>query len=1322
MGYQIGSNRIQTDSMKRYLLISWLILHTISAFSAIQHTSIEILGTSRGLGNNTVYCIHKDQKGFMWFGTDLGISRYDGQQFQNFTLNSKPASIKQFYETPNQLFWLLSINGKLYCFDKNREQNLPVSFSPNDSLMIFNQIQVINDTLLYAASKQGLFRLKITQQQNKSGKAILIQTEKETAITGLLTSIVIDDKKEKLYTILENTGNILEYELNSGKIRTIDISRLYPQLKETLTQKIHLYGDYLWISKKWAGIICYNLKTGHSRLLEKKKSPDGDFLQNTNIIGIACQNKNSYFFATFSGICQVSFSETPDRGEFTIDKLSGGNDYTSITENEMLSAYYDPVLQLLWVGSFGSGIIKFDLNDIFYNQIYINHNIQLKNITEDSKGYIWLTTRKKGIWKSDQNTVNHHTTFSQWKGGDTQGNYSLYKDKNGNLWFGDENFNILYVEASSGKKTDIKIKPEGMPGFHAKINGFYLDSRERLWIATEEGLICYNRLTENCICLLPDKYSNYGIKAVTEDSKGQIWLGTERGLIRLDISANSINYIDGFEKQVNLSPSLVYALYVNSLGQVIASYADKVLRISQYDKDKVDAAVSLQKGLPNGQVYCITEDQMGSTWFGTNSGILTVKSGELSFYNYSFSGNNTDVCHLHDQRLLWTNTSGLLFFDPSAIKKNSKDEQLFISNIEVNHSPVTANEIINKQVILPLSATETSQLEFNHQNNNFTLYFSNLQYSPIQQKIAYRLLPGMQEWVTTTFAQGISFNHLKAGKYTLQVHTVFYDESQGSIKEIGIRIFPHWSGSWWAQIIYLLLAIIVLYNIRRYLIKLKKARKQEIRLKEELFDNHMKLAYRNTIGMQDTCNQLLDIYKQACLSEDLEIDKWNITDVTDNIVKSFHKLLKTFQIDFHYEKEEVGLWLQQEKKEEKGLWFDKQKIEFILRNILSNAFRHISYSGKICLKVKVDTIDNTPCCLLRISDDGTRIVKKNINKLFPDPIDNEKIDMSDMALGYPLLMKIIELHHWRVDFQSDKESGTQITIFIPFGKKHFENDANVTVKPNSTGNDLQLPPIMEKDTGPESPGNRKKILVVEDNKDIQFYLQVIFSPNYTVIQAKNGQEGVDLAQQEIPDIVLCDVTMPVKDGFTCCREIKEHLHTCHIPVIMLTARAAAEDIIQGTEYGADDYILKPFNPEILKAKVSNLIKSRSELKQNYIRLMFSPEENGQNEKRDSFMTTVLEIIEQNIQETDFSVKKLADAVNMSQPTLYRKIKQSTDLTIIELIRSVRLKKAAELLKQQDYGVQEVAELVGYNDIPSFRKHFTDLFGTTPSTYAKSQNK
>ena len=255
--------------------------------------------------------------------------------------------------------------------------------------------------------------------------------------------------------------------------------------------------------------------------------------------------------------------------------------------------------------------------------------------------------------------------------------------------------------------------------------------------------------------------------------------------------------------------------------------------------------------------------------------------------------------------------------------------------------------------------------------------------------------------------------------------------------------------------------------------------------------------------------------------------------------------------------------------------------------------------------------------------------------------------------------------------------------------------------------------------------NKFKLLVIDDSKDIRSYLNTIFRYEYNVILAENGKDGFNLALRELPDLIITDIKMPVMDGMEFCRLLKGNINTYHLPVILLSAMDEEGDIVRGIELGADDYILKPFNYKILKSKVRNLINSRNELRHKYSQIF--TEDKQEEEKapqkemfeEEPFIKNIINIITENIQNEDFSVKKLSEILNMSQPTLYRRIKQHTNFTIIELIRYVRLKKSSELLKEKSYSVQEVALMVGYNDVPTFRKHFIDFYGITPSNFMNS---
>ncbi len=490
------------------------------------------------------------------------------------------------------------------------------------------------------------------------------------------------------------------------------------------------------------------------------------------------------------------------------------------------------------------------------------------------------------------------------------------------------------------------------------------------------------------------------------------------------------------------------------------------------------------------------------------------------------------------------------------------------------------------------------------------------------------------------------------------------------------------------------------------------------------FSLKAQIAYRNSINLLDTCNQLSNVYTRIAVEDKLEIAPYPINKVIEFALSSVRELIAIQPIDFRY---------RNKTKKELEVWINKRQIVFLLHNLISNAFLHIRYSGIVTLSVaETVTEGGCPCCTITLTDNGSNaVIHEEEDK------ENLQTDWPRLELLMHVMKEIIQKHHGTVQIETDQ--GTTVQITLPTTKSAFEADPDVVfVLPEQL---QQLPPVGELHHAPALPTEeqadvapdwakettatpKKTLLVVEDHKEIRLYLNILFGKEYKMLMAHNGQEGVDIARKELPDLILCDVRMPVKDGFECCRELKEGLNTCHIPLIMLTARAEDEDVLQGLALGADDYLVKPFTPSILKAKVKNLIAGRMNLKQMYAKLLMLPtgsseeaEEVPADEMQDPFIQSVIKRIEENLNQADFTVKKLAADLNMSQPTLYRKVKQSTDYTIIELIRGVRIKKAALLLKEKSYNVTEVAEMVGYNDIPTFRKHFVDTFGKTPSTYA-----
>lgn len=1288
--------------MRKFFFLLLVLSGIFPAYSIDTHWNLEPVVIKNGVSDNTIYNVCYGSDGFIWLSTDKGISRYDGFRFRDYPLImgidslSTPLhqAVKKLCEGPDGLYYALLFQGGITCFDKDIEKFLPVRF---DKPLELKDILDFcwNDGSLYLVTSQGLFESRIVRKTEGKHNFVLCLLNPEPLVRGKVAHLCSDGKTNLYFSV--NQRKVVHYDLVAKKTSLIK--------EYSVVNRLFLKHGYLWICRLWDDIICYDLKTNEERVISMEGKDQSEF-SNSYVTDLVLKDNRTFYLTTWNGLYKLRFdNDNLCKSPFVLTLLTKNEKaFHSSIENKMTSLFWDDKQQILWVGTFGGGVVKFDISDSMYSRVRQDFGSRVDGMVEDSKGYVWLTVSDGGIMKST---------------------------------------------------TPV----------------FSLDTHK-----------------------LPEEIKN--VFAIAEDKEGNVWIGTDRGLKRLETDGVRIRVEGNIERENGLEEAPVRTIYVNNYNQIYAAYLNVVIRIDGREKDKLEAIYTLQNGLTNGHVGCMVDDRIGNTWAGNNVGVMTIRNGQDAFYNYLSVGNCSAVCRLNDGRLLWANSWGLIFFDPSATKADCERRQLMLTDIEVGGETILAGEKRNGQVILSGSPEQQKKLVFNSDNNDFHLFFSDLRYGMAERKIAYRLLPLDKDWRMVPLSEGLWFNGLSAGKYTLQAKLVFPDGKEGDVNEILVVVKDKWFQTIWAYIAYVLLLVAFscffyiyfkkkeqrkqMHRDRELVLKenlslekMKQTQKKEIEalrngllmlfvqelrtplsliiapLKELQKDNSqisnlsLQVAYRNSLRMVDACDQLLAIYRQGNPETKLEVAPYSVEKMIDSSVFGVRDLLKVYPIDFRCEKRV---------KKELEFYVNKKKLEFIIHNLLTNAFTHTHYAGTVYFSVCEIIENNVHYVSLTVEDNGMKKVRTSEQLMSENgTLEN---DLSAAQLGFSIMRQMIEAHHGTILLESVEGKGTKVTVNLPVDRAVLESEPNILfidpeelpeVEPEVL-EQLKADSKISENLGRQGPilfpgvlspkemaqsvtnEDKKTILIVEDHKDIRLYLKVLFGNEYNLLMATNGQEGVDMAMKELPDLIICDVMMPIKDGFECCREVKECPETCSIPFIMLTAKVEDDDIIHGLELGADDYVLKPFTPGILKAKVGNLINGRQTLKQMYAKLFKLPgadavdadetEQPGEEEAKaeDPFITSVIKIVEENICEADFSVKKLASELNMSQPTLYRKVKQSTDYTIIELIRGVRMRRAGVLLKTKQYGVQEVAEMVGYNDIPTFRKHFVDAFGTTPSTY------
>lgn len=1376
--------------MRKLYLLLVIIWGALPVYSIDTDWDTEPVVIKNGMNNNTIYDVHNGSDGFMWLTTDMGLSRYDGFRFRDYPLFMSIDSlttplhqpVRTLREASDGLFYALLFQGGITCFDKDKEKFLPVTFSQKLKQGDVADFQWV-DSDLYLATTKGLYQAKTIRKEEDEGEFISCAVQDEPLVKGKIDQLCTDGKTNLYFTVDGKT--VMQYDLAAKKASVIK--------EYSVVNKLLLRNGYLWICRMWNDITCYDLEKKRGSVVSMGDVGKFEFT-NSYIADIVFKDSKTVYLATWDGLFKLMFEkEDLCDSPYKLTRLTQNEKaFRSNIENKMTSLLWDEKQQILWVGTFGGGVVKFDVSDSMYSRVRQDLKARVGSMVEDANGYVWLSMTDGGIMKSTSPHFSVDTRFEPWnKASGMTGCYLMYKGKNGNIWLGNNRGEIVTIDPVKEAVESFRLRTDDGEIMQVAIRSFCMDSWNRLWVGTSDGLIRVDTKSHDCKKInLPDGVKD--VFSVAEDKEGNVWLGTDKGLKRLEFVGEKIRIEGGYEKQKGLEEGSVRIIYVNNYNQIYAAYLNVVIRIDGRDKDKVESVYTLKNGLTNGHVGCMIDDHIGNTWAGNNVGVMTIRNGQDAFYNYLAIGNCSAVCRLNDGRLLWANSWGLFYFDPSLTKADSGKTQLMLTDMVVSGDKVLAGDKRNGQVILTEAPEKQEKLVFSPQNNDFHLYFSDLRYGMTQRKMAYRLLPDDKEWKIIPLAEGVWYNGLSAGKYTLQAKLAFPDGREGEMMQLPIVVKSRWYLTLWAYVIYALLLVALAYCGYFYFRKKDKRRQlrinREMLLRESLSMEKVKqmqrkeidamrnrllmmfvqelrtplslivaplkdlqkdishaqnlalqVAYRNALRMIDACEQLSSIYGQGSLTAKMKVAPYSVEKMVDSNLLGVRELLKVYSIDFRCEKRI---------RKDLEFYVDKKKIEFIIHNLMTNAFTHTHYAGVVSLSVCEIVENGLHYVSLTVEDDSD--TKVSTAEQLLNSADGFDGDMSNAQLGFTIMQQMVEAHHGTITLESEEKTGTKVTVKLPTDKSVFEEDPKIEMtdpeelaerpvteppeepkrdaKEGETLQPMVVQPLSEENGAATASASKKTILIVEDHKDIRLYLKVLFGNEYNLLMATNGQEGVDMATKELPDLIICDVMMPVKDGFECCREVKEGLETCSIPFIMLTAKVEDDDIIRGLEMGADDYVLKPFTPGILKAKVRNLISGRQTLKQMYTKLFKLPgtdtvADEDETEQaveevkaEDPFINSVIKIIEENICEADFSVKKLASEMNMSQPTLYRKVKQSTDYTIIELIRGVRMRRAGVLLKTKQYAVQEVAEMVGYNDIPTFRKHFVDAFGTTPSTY------
>ena len=1308
--------------MKKRLIILFLLLQPVLLLS--QKNYFRHIQEEDGLSNNTAFCITEDKYGYMWFGTKDGLCRYDGQIF------------------------------KVFAPDKNKPNGLETNYIRS----------LYHDRLgnLWIGTNMGLYQYDYSTE---TFHYFDIQTEQKTTINGVIYQILLD-KKENLWLISHRT--LFKYNLKSNILKS------FPNI--SVSSLCELENGDIWIYTDDNKIQCYNsenesfnaypvfFESNNNRVMRIAAYSEYEILIgtiNNGVIRFNTRTKESIPFISCGkdNFMRCFLQYSPDtywigteRGIFVYNSMTKqtelmemefGNPY-KLNDNAIYDLYRDKEGGI-WVGTFFGGI-NYHSNEYENFAKYIpgyNPN-QLKgkavrDIKKDSYNNLWIGTEDGGLHKLNLSTreITHFSIEDGLPGNNIQ---ALLPDGD-DLLIATYELGLSVLNIPTGKIRN--YYPIGS-GRNNPSNSIYSIMKTRdgiIYLATISGCEIFYKETGIFEKLNNQIFSH--ITSLLEDQRGIIWFTTvSGGVFSLNPQTHSLNnYISDPYNENSLSHNVVNYVYEDNKQNLWFATNNGLCSLDSLRQNFHRYDVS--NGFPSNFILRIEEDSEGNLWISTSHGLSRFDPATQKVKNYNKAGGLTcNQFNLNssfkddDGTLYFGSINGMISFHPEKMVVNSYIPPVFISGLMINGK----NQTINSDGILQTSILEQKKIILKHYESNISLMFSALSYvAPQMNLFAYRLQGVDEDWVYSGNRNMVSYSKLSPGKYVFEVKAA---NSSGiwstQPKTLEIIITPPFWKTFWAYGLYLLLGIAfftALFNFYRNKVKIREERRKEIyerekekeiyKIKIDFFTNvaheiktplslikspldkinkmldinplvkdNLQIIEKNTVRLLTLVNQLMDFRKAEKDSFELHTTVTNLNDVLFNVFGRFKPTLIERGLKIEQIIPDTPVYAN----------LDKEATIKIISNLLSNALKYAD--TKIIITIERNILQNR--CILSVKNDGTIIPPELTDKIF-EPfyrMEGNKIN-EGIGIGLSLAKSLAELQKGDLTYSVDRENLNMFTFSLP-----IEQNPKIVLEQDSLEeSNLQTAQTVSK---------KIPVLIVEDYPEMNSYLSNELSAEYNVFRAENGKQALQILQVEPIQLILSDVMMPVMDGIELTRIVKTTLEYSHIPVVMLTAKGSLQAHIEGLESGADAYIEKPFDMELVTTQISTLINSRNAI-MNYFSQspLVHLKEMAHSKTDEQFLEKVNKLIFNHINDPDLNPNLLADKMNMSRPTFYRKIRAISNTTPNEFINIIRLRRAAELLTDGNYRINEIAESVGFSSSTYFARLFNKQFGVKPSEYKNS---
>lgn len=1317
--------------------------------------------SANGLSQRSVMAILQDRKGYLWFGTRDGLNKFDGNKFIVYRHNPVDSTslsnnnIHTIYEDSYGGLWVGTHVG-LNKYDPKTDRFIHFEhIGPDPALAadhIIRGIAQISENLLWAATDNGILQINLKTDEIKRIKK---EDDSRNSLSDNKIRYFLKVDAENIWIL--NTRYIDVYNLNRKTFQHID----YPRENNS---DIHLNDlPTLYVDQK------KNIWLGHAQglaLFDRKTHRFVDFeFQHrkpiTSAVRSICEDlEGNLWIGSYAGLYLLN-AEHSELRHIVHDE----NNSTSLSQNSIYKIIRDSRGDM-WLGTWADGLNYYNRDNSAFKRFSFGNTTNKLNyrvvsgMAEDRDGNLWIGTEGGGLNFYDKQAKE----FRYYKNNPNDENSisannvkAVIIDRNQHIWIGihDGGLNFLDPSQTPFRFRKIDFSDEHQLSLKAyKVLTLLEDRKGNIWIGTlTGGLFCYDVRSQQLSKIDEDIKS---VMSVVQTPDPNILLfGGDRGLETIHIETKKKEKVLLEHPSDKSSPLNVNCLFIDQFGNYWIGTEGQGAYM--YDpKRKKSTAYGTREGLPNDIIYGILPDNSGNIWMSTNNGIsqLNMASGSIKNYNQSdgLQGNEFNYGSFYrskDGKLFFGGTNGLTYFNPNDIRKNTVAPNIDITHITVNNKPFR-------------NITDSlSQIVLKYNENNFSIDFTALSYmQPEKNQFAYLLEGNDKRWNDVGNQRTATYTNIKPGRYIFRVRGsnndgVWNEEGDSII----IKVLPAPWLTWQAYLLYVALIGAVFLYIRKLILARVKERKEkekseqinQLRLRlftdvshefrtpltlivgplekmvdQNLGDDYMRkqheIMLKNARMLLQLINQILDFRKSEDGKLVLQASKSNIVSFVADVKKSFDALAEKKGIHYQFIASERDI----------QVWFDKAKLKNILFNLLSNAFKFSRDRSELTIQIattsKKMNARFVDCVEIGIINFGYVIPEADIDRIFDQfyQLDHEKRNLGS-GIGLTLTKRLVELHQGEISVKSSAIAGTRFDVLLPLGRDHLSEDACV-----EEGMIMEDDYGFALDTASETSENQssasydaalQNLLIVEDNGDLLNFLKDIFVNRYNIFVADNGEQAIGITRQHAIDLIISDIQMPLMDGFELCHRIKTTLLTSHIPVILLTAKTSSMHQEKGYYVGADAYITKPFNVNILEIRIANLLKAQAnlirKLKQDII---LEPKQHTITSPDELFLEHAISTIEQNLTNPDFNTSIFIEQMNMSRTVIYTKLKALTGQNISTFIRTIRLKKASLLLMQTQMNISQIAYEVGFNDLKYFRDSFKEFFGMTPSEYKKEAKR